>query len=151
MTVETTIPMWEISAVWTWEMVQFFTSLTYHRQLSPKLSIIWEVGCCPRDKSTNHDKWSSYPVISIHRKWKWKGKTGLNWLLYGGDDEVAGCKKLRFHADSWDGISCVRNVIEVNDKVTAVTVAAQTFTCAKSRVSKTILPLPIYVPKVDHP
>ena len=72
-------------------------------------------------------------------------------MLYDGDDEGAECKKLRFLADSCDGISCVRNVIEVTDKVTAVTVAAQTFTSAESRVSKTISPRPIYVPQVDYP
>ena len=71
-------------------------------------------------------------------------------MLYDGDDEGAECKKLRFLADSCDGISCVRNVIEVTDKVTAVTVAAQTFTSAESRVSKTISPRPIYVPQVDY-
>lgn len=82
--------MWEISAVWLWKIVPFFT-LTYNRQLSPKLSIIWEV-CCPRDKSTNCDKWSTYPVIWIHWKWKWTGTSG-------DVDDCVACKKSRFHGD----------------------------------------------------
>ena len=55
------------------------------------------------------------------------------WWWYLG-----GCKKLRFRSDS-DGISCVRNVMEVSDKVAAVSDTAQTFTSVQSWVSKTIL------------
>ena len=49
---------------------------------------------------------------------------------YEGDDWVR-CKKLRFRGDS-DGISCVRNVMEVSDKVTAVSDTAQTFTSVET-------------------
>ena len=44
---------------------------------------------------------------------------------------MTGCKKLRFRGDS-DGISCVRNVMEVSDKVAAVNDRAQTFTSVQS-------------------
>ena len=54
-----------------------------------------------------------------------------NYMMLIVDDWV-GCKNLRFLGDS-DGISCVRrNVMEVSDKVAAVSDTAQTFTSVQS-------------------